>query len=243
MRSSTTSVRLVATVIAIVATSISAITAAKAPADQPVTAEILGNPNSNSAGGMFSDDGGTYPAVFNSNGEFYLDLQSGLRYVNLYFKDWVADGTCDPSCKTSLLGNLSPAMVGSGGSPGYLRTNLVDENDNEVAGGIANMPILTPMKARFLVTFNFCCDPSSISGRNKSGTIGFVLRYWPAYLGAAYVNVTRNDVNHWVIESSDSNGQASDGLWDAARLIRPNGFTPIYEDLWRMPFRITVTRP
>src|SRR5690349_15287803 len=89
MRSSTTSVRLVATVIAIVATWILPTTAAKTPADQPVTAEIVGDPNNNSAGGIFSD-GGTYAAVFNSNGEFYLDLQSGSRYVNLFLTDWLA---------------------------------------------------------------------------------------------------------------------------------------------------------
>jgi len=241
MRSSTTSVRLVATVIAIVATSILPTTAAKLPADQPVAAKIFGNPANNSTGGIFSDTDNPYSAVFNSNGEFYLDLQSGERYVDLSFMNSLAACTSN-SCKSSLLGN---PRVGWSGWPGYMRTNLVDANDNEVAGGIANMPYAKTMKARFLVTFDFCCDPLSISGKNKSGTVTFVLRYWPAYLSAAYVNVTRLNLNNWTIESSDSDGEPnSDGLLDdAARLIRPNGFTPIYEDLLRMPFRIIVTRP
>jgi hypothetical protein len=247
MHSRATTVRMTTAVIGTVLMLLSTGTLTgkgKPPTDQPVNAVIEGDPWNNSLGGIFSDvPFAPYSAVFNTNGEFYLNLQPGSsvgRWVDMYFADRQEGGSCAP-CKSNLV--QSPLRLGDGGGTGgYLRTNLVNSLDEEVSGGMANMPVGTPMKARFLVTFEVS-DPDSVSRKNPSGMITFVLRYWPAYVHAAYVTVTRTGTDSWVIESSDSDGLPASGLWDdAARLIRPDGLNPIYEDLWRMPFKITVTR-
>jgi hypothetical protein len=166
--------------------------------------------------------------------------------LTLWFTDRLEDGACAPSCKSFLVQHsvILDGTTAAGHASGHLKINLVDAEDNEIPGGIRDMPVGSTEKARFLVTLGACCDPGSVTRKNPSGTVAFVLRYWPAYQRAAYVNVTHPDANHWIIESIDADGAADvDGLWDdAARLIRTNGVNPIYEDLWRMPFRMTVTR-
>lgn len=102
----------------------------KPPANQPVTATFVSTPGV----GITGDSNGDYPAIFDQNGEFYLELPAGgPRWVTLNFNDRIAPGSCGSSCFFN--GSLFPAVNIGIGKHGHLWTNLVDAHGNEVDGG------------------------------------------------------------------------------------------------------------
>jgi len=226
----------------------------KPPADQPVWVEFLeftdGGPTRIKGDGLTlpgSSEPAPYSGIINAVGELVLNLNAGSgRHVVLDFTDAQAEpGPCSPACTFSY---NTPLNVGDDEHFG-MATNVVDEWGTPTEGGFAAVQTGTASWARFDPTFD---DPRPPDGLGRD--LYFVLRYYPgAYEGSDFVLVTRQDDKTWYVETAvvDPSCLADCDRQDFARLWRHGGRTasgkPLStspnEGLFRMPFRIKVTRP
>jgi hypothetical protein len=165
-------------------------------------------------------DGNTYVGkIWGSTGEFRLDLTDPSRSLTLDYSDQL-DGTIGRRW-TSL-------MTITGASGAVLQTNvMIPGTSTEAPNGLRAIPIGDTWPARMRLGFNIT-SPTGVD-------LVWGNRFNEFYAGSTLLSVTRVSTSQWIIEATP--GHIDYALSIADR--RHGG--EVFEGLYRLPFRLTVT--
>lgn len=146
------------------------------------------------------------------------------RFFSLDFRDPLGAAPC--STKGTCRKNFTELTADESRPAG--RVYPVDSNGKDLPSGFYSLAVGQSAPARAWINFP---DPF---GRDLLWTVRFAPQYYP---GSSYVTITRATDNSWTVEATNSHTAMLESATTTGRTVK------VHEGFYRMPFKMTVTRP
>lgn len=189
------------------------------------------------------DDGAVYNFLLssgegsqlNTNGEYYLWLQSGGedRRLRVDLSNPQPGQYCETTtCYYQQEWGTFPVIDIY---DGWLRTNVVDTAGNELKGGLTALPCGAEHDSRMLITF------TNATQTDATKTVSMSLRWYSdAFPDSDMVKVTRHSRTAFTIEALEQSAKA---VLMGSTLVRGKLQNTRQEGVFDLPFKLQVTVP